>query len=358
VKLSNIPIKCSPEGVNSLLLEKWGIGLFRFAQVFAVSPVDQFLKRTEYPFSSHEIKEIRRNLRAMGDDILKRGRSIFRITGRLKEPPTSEISDDELIKLMKLEKFFKEYVRGHRVGLRYIEKVTLQGRRGSGINKRTIIALGWGNMISESGRRIDWRMLGSLYDWLWEKLAPYGFYTDLEPPSGLEEDLRRQYNRYRWPGGAANYIVEKSKIEESQVLEFLANFISHQFFGGQEGYFDSKISLEEFPKLFMNFFIDAFLGTREGLALFSKNQSLADPMFLFMYFRLQKMIDEGLFPGLKGMNPAGVVSSKDADWPYKTSEIDEYFRFVVSLFLDHKVDLEAPPPLIVFPDRSYFSTSL
>lgn len=355
--MNKILARFSPEDVHNLLNEKWGIGLFRFAQVFAISPVDHFLMRSNYPFNPQEIKEIRRNLRVMGEYILKRGRSIFKITGRLKEPPTSEISDDELIKLMRLEKFFKEYIRRHRVGLRYIEKVTLQGRRGSGINKRTIIALGWGNMISESGLRIDWRMLGSLYDWLWEKVAPYGFYRELEAPSGLEEDLKRQYNRYRWPGGAVNYIVEKSKIEESQVLEFLSNFISHQFFGGQEVYFESKISLDEFPNLFMNFFVDAYLGAREGLTLFSKDQSLADPMFLFLYFRLQKMIGEGLFPGLKGMNPAGVVSSKDADWPYKASEIDEHFKVVVSLFLDHKVDLGAPPPLIVFLDRSYFSTS-
>jgi hypothetical protein len=355
--LDKIPLEDTPKAVNIRLLDKLGISLFKFAQVFAVSPVDQFLMRSDYPFNPQEIKEIRLNLRAMGDYILKRGRSIFKITGRLKEPPTSEISDDELIKLMWLEKFFKEYVRRHRVGLRYIEKVTLHGRRGSGINRRTIIALGWGNMISESGRRIDWKMLSSLYDWLWEKVAPYGFYRYLEAPSGLEEDLKRQYNRYRWPGGAVNYIVEKSKIEESQVLEFLSNFISHQFFGGQEGYFESKISMDEFPKLFMNFLVDAFLGAREGLALFSRNQSLADPMFLFMYFRLQKMVDEGLYPDLKGINPAGIVSSKDTDWPYKASEIDELFRVVVSLFLDHKVDLEAPPPLIVFPDRSYFSTS-
>jgi len=354
----SIPNKYSPADVNSLLLDKWGISLFRVAQVFAVSPVDQFLMRSDYPFNPQEIKEIRRNLKAMGGYILKRGRSIFKIIGRLKEPPTSEISDDELIKLMRLEGFFKKYVRGHRVGLRYIEKVTLQGRRGSGINKRTIIALGWGNMISESGRRIDWRMLGSLYDWLWEKLAPYGFYRDLEPPSGLEEDLRRQYNRYRWPGGAADYLIEKTKIKESQVFEFMAKFITHQFFGGKDEDFEGKISADEYPKLFMNFLVDSFLGSREGLTLFSKNQSLADPMFLFLYFRLQRMVDEGLFPDLAGSNPTGIVSQEGSDWPYKASEIDEYFKFAVSLFLDHKVDLGSPTPLIIFPDKSYFSTNL
>jgi len=344
--------------VNKVLIDNWGIGLFRFAQVFAVSPVDQFLMRSDYPFSPQEIREIRRNLKALGNDILKRGRSIFKITGRLKEPPTSEISDEELIKLMKLEKFFGEYVRRHRVGLRYIEKVTLHGKRGSGINRRTIIALGWGNMISEGGRRIDWMMLGSLYDWFCEKLSPYKFYKDLEPPSGLAEDLRRQFNRHRWPGGAANYLIEKTKIKESQVLEFMARFVTHQFFGGQDEELEGRISAEEIPKLFMNFLVDAFLGSREGLTIFSKNQSIADPMFLFLYFRLQKMVDDGLFPELEGKNPAGVVSQEGSDWPYKASKIDEYFRFAVSLLLDHKADLGSPPPLIVFPDKSYFSPTL
>jgi hypothetical protein len=174
----------------------------------------------------------------------------------------------------------------------------------------------------------------------------------------LEEDLRRQYNRYRWPGGAAEYLIEKTKIKESQVFEFMAKFITHQFFGSKEGDFEGKISANEFPKLFMNFLVDSFLGSREGLTLFSKNQSLADPMFLFLYFRLQKMVDEGLFPDLAGSNPAGIVSQEGSDWPYKASEIDEYFKFAVSIFLDHKVDLGSPPPLIIFPDKSYFSPNL
>lgn len=346
----------APQKVNTLLVDKWGIGLFRFAQVFAVSPVDQFLMRTNYPFSHQEIKAIKRNLKKMGDDLLKRGRLILKITERLKQTPVKETSDEELIKHMRLERFFKEYIRRHRIALRYLEKVSLQGKRGSGINKRTIIALGWGNLISESSHRIDWKTLGNLYDWLWERVAPYEFYKELKAPSGLEEDLRHQYNRYRWPGGTINFLVEKLKIPENQVFEFILNFILHQFFGGKEIYFKGKITADEFPKLFLNFLIDAFLGSREGLTLFSKNQSLADPMFLFLYFRLQKMVGEDLFPNLKGKNPPGVIFSKDADWPYKASEIDEYFNVAINLFLDHKVELGNPPPLIIFPDKSSFST--
>ena len=355
MKLSRIPNNCSPEGVNNILLDKWGIRLFRFAQVFAVSPVDSVLMKSDYPISSQEIRAVRRSLKKMGKDLLKRGRFILNIMNKLWESP-KESSDDELIKHMRLEEFFTHYVHRHRVGLIYLEKVTFQGRRGSRINRKSIIALGWGNMISERGHRIDWRMLGSLYDWLWEKVAPYGFYKELEPTSCLEEDLRHQYNRHRWPGGAANFIYGKLGIKEEEILEFVNNFLLNQIFGDKEDYFEGKISPREFPKLFMNFFVDSF-GSQESLTLFSKDQSLVDALFLLFYFRLTKMVGEGLFPCLKGKVPEGLISLEGGDWPYRGTEIDDYFVRAINLYIDNNVDLANPTPLIVFPDKSYFSSS-
>lgn len=73
--------------VNNLLVDKWGISLFKFAQVFAVSPVELFLRMSDYPFTVQEIRSIKRNLRKMQNDILKRGRYILKITDKLKGLP-------------------------------------------------------------------------------------------------------------------------------------------------------------------------------------------------------------------------------------------------------------------------------
>lgn len=344
--------------VNKLLMGKWEISLFKFAQVFAVCPVEQLLQRTEYPFSYQEISAIKRNLNKMRADLLKRGRFILNITNRLSPPPIKSISDDELIKHMRLERFFKEYIHRLEIGVRYIETICLFGKRGREMNKKTIIALGWGNLVSERRRRIDWEMLGDLYEWFWERLSPYEFYNKLKPSSGIAEDLRALYNRHRWVGGAKNYVNEHMKIRKNEIFQFWSNFILQKFVGGKEDYLTSKLPLTwtEFPKFFMNIMIDAYLGTREGLTLFSKDQSLADPLFLFTYIWLE-MEGKSIYPELGGKIPFGIKLSPDAEMPYQRSDIGDYFNYAIKLFLEHKVDLMNPPPLIIFPDKSPFSTA-
>jgi hypothetical protein len=349
----------APKDVNDLLLNKWGISLFRFAQVFAVSPVDQFLMRTDYPFSRQEIKAIRRNLKKMGDDLLERGRFVLRMTQRLGESPIKELSDDQLIKHMGLGEFFNDYIRRHRVALRYCEKVSLQGKRGSSINKKTIIAIGWGNLVSEEDRRINWKLLAQLYDWLWAQVASHKFYNELRPPDSLEEYLRKQYDRYRWAGGVADFIYKKLKVKKTEAFAFFTNFILHQFFGGKEDYLKGKlpISPDQFPKLFQNVIIYAYLAAHEGLTLLSKDQSLADPDFLWLYFRLIRLADENFSFNIGEEILSELGLSKDAPWPFKSSEIGEYIDLAIKIFLDNKVDLRSPRPLIIFPNKSHFPTS-
>jgi hypothetical protein len=349
----------TPQKVNNLLVARWGISLFKFAQVFAVSPVELFLQKTDYPFNYQEIKAIKHNLYKMRDDLLKRGRFILKITQRLKESPFKEMSDDELIKHMRLERFFKEYIHRHEIAMRYAEKICLQGKRGGGINKKSIIAVGWGNLVSEKSRRIDWEMLGDLYDWFWERVAPYKFYNKLKPSYGIVEDLRLQYNRHRWAGGAGNFLFDKLKIKKSEVTEFSSNFLFNQFIGGKENYLMDMLPItwDKFPKFFMNIIIDFSLTLFDGLALFSKDQSFADQGFLFLYIWQQKMAAKSIGPDLNKKSPSEVEIFKGAEIPYGASEIGDYFNYAIKLFLDHKVDLGNPPPLIIFPDKSYFSTS-
>jgi len=348
-----------PERVNDLLLDKWGISLFKFAQVFAVSPADQFLIETSFPFSHREIKAMRRNLNKMGDDLMKRGRFILKFMERLGASSPEETSDDELIKHMKLESFFDEYIHGHMKALRYYEIISLQGKRGRGINKKSIIALGWGNLISEKGHRIEWKLLSDLYDWLRNRVGSSEFYRELDAPSGLAEDLRRDYCRYHWPGGAANFISEKIGIEASEFVAFIVKFIFQPFFRGREDYFIDKLAVTgtELRMLYMNVIVDKILGSHEGLTLFSKDQSLADGRFLCLHFWLQKKANQDGFPNPRREIMPGLEVSQYAKLPFKTSAIGELFDFAIKVYLDNNLDLRNPKPLIIFPDESYFPTS-
>lgn len=347
----------SPKNVNAILMDKWRISLFRFAQVFAVSPADLILLRNDYPFSVKEISAIRRNLKAMQDDLLHRGRLILEITNKVRESPRKNMSNEDLIKHMRLERFFNEYIHNHEEAASYASRMSLQGKRGGGINRKSIIAVGWGNLISGKSRRMDWQMLGDLYYWFWRKVSDYGFYESLKPSEGIEEYLRHQYIRYRWTRGE---VLEKSGLKNLRAAFGLVSvLLSHQFKRGQEEYLRNKLSISEseFPKFFMNFFIDYFLAGLEGLTIFSRDQAIADPGYKFLDVRLQKPVgSKSVAHFLKWMFPQGISDLEGQELPYRSSEISEYLSYAADLFVGHGISLKRPVPLIIFPDRSFFST--
>ena len=159
-----------------------------------------------------KLSAIKRNLKAMQDDLIYRGRLILGITNKLWESPRKSMSDEDLIKHMRLERFFKEYIHNHEEAISYASKMSLQGKRGGGINHKSIIAVGWGNLISGKSRRMDWQMLGDLYYWFWGKVCDYSFYNKLKPSEGIEEYLRHQYIRYRWTRGE---VLEKAGLKNT-----------------------------------------------------------------------------------------------------------------------------------------------
>ncbi len=224
-----------PQVVNNVLINEWGISLFRFAQVFAVSPLDLILQKNSYPFSGREIREIKRLTGKMKADLLKGGRQIRKITKILWDVPEELLSDKELLKEMHLEEFIDKYIHRFDVAIRYIEKISFQGGRGVGLNKKSIIAVGWGFLVSQERRRIDWKLLSELYEWFWDRVSRNKHYADLKPVSGLEEYLRHQYNVHRWPGGAFVYLCTNLKIsKEEEVLPFLTNLYVQRTVGGKE----------------------------------------------------------------------------------------------------------------------------
>lgn len=348
----------APRVVNDVLMKEWGVSLFKFAQVFAVSPADQILLRSNYPFSSRELRAIKRNLAAMQNCLLTRGRSISEITNRIMDPPNKVTSDEELIKRMRLEGFFEKFVHGHEKAIRYATKISLQGKRGGAINQKSIIALGWGNLISCKSRRMDWKTLGDLYYWLWEKVAGHKFYRPIKPSDGIEEYLRHQYIRHRW---TQEGVLENAGLKGiGSVIKFLGTLLSHQFMGDHEDYLENKLALprSRFPKFFMNLFIETVLAGREGLTLFSPNQSLADSGYKFLDLEQGKRVgNRMIYRALAWMIPDESEFSKRQELPYKDTEISEYLRYAANLYTEHGISLKRPAPLIIFPDRSFFSTS-
>jgi len=336
-------IDLAAEELNNRLKEKWGISLFKFAQVFAVSPIEIFFQRSSYPFSDKDIREIKHTLKKMEDSLLKGARSIRKITDKLEEKPAKKVSDAELMKEMRLDGFLNEYVHKYE-RLIHFEKAWLLGKPGVGMNKKSIVAVGWGNLVSEGNRRIDWKELARLYEWFWERVGPYDFYAEMEPPPGLEEYLKHQYHDHRWVSGAINYVAEKLRIPKNEFETFVHNIFIQRMAGGKEDYLKDKLGLPEdqFARLFKNLIIDAYLASVEGVTLLAPDQSYADPFFIAMQVWLAKSKNENLFPS--------------AEMPYKGTQIEDYIQFALKLYSDHNVALAELPPLIIFPNRSHFGT--
>ena len=355
-RASQISVTDSPKEVNELLVTKSGVSLFKFAQVFAVSPADLILLRNDYPFNSREISIIKKNLIAMRKTLLDRGRVILSITDKLWEAPRS-LTESELIKHMRLEEFFADYMPRHEDLVRYASKMSLQGKRGSAINQKSIISLGWGNLVASKGRRIDWQTLGDLYYWFWERVSTYESYEKLRPSEGIEEYLRHQYVRYRW---RRKDVLERASKNIRTVFNLISALMSHQFMGNQKEYIREKLNLteSEFPAFFMNFIVDYFLSGREGLTIFSRNQAIADPLYLFMKVRLGKSFAKSpLVRFLSWMFPKGPPSPEGQELPFRSTEIREYFDVAASIYAKNGISVRRPVPLIVFPDRSFFSVS-
>jgi len=356
--LNIIQPKDSPRKAHELLMDKWGISLFKFAQVFAVSPIELFLQKSSYPFSNKEMKEVKRTLKKMQDCLFIGGRHIREIINKPLKLPVNEISNDELVKEMQLQEFVKKYVHKYEMLTRYVEKTSLHGKIGVGLNKKTIVAVGWGNLISQGKRRIDWKLLGYLYEWFWYKVFSYKYYAEWKPVFGLEEHLRHQYSVHRWAGGAGEYVCSKLKMSESEVQTFMTNLFVQRLVGGKEDYFRDKLPMSEtkFQRLFLNLLIDAYLAEVDGLTLFSKNQSFADPWFLFMFIWLGKAVANISLPDEVKERLAATMLLDGAELPYENTQFGDFMKIALNYYLDHKADFSELPPLIVFPDKSCFST--
>lgn len=347
--MSKIFLKQSPKEVNDLLLNKWGISLFKFAQVFAVSPMDSFLQKNR-AITFREIKELKETLKNMRKDILKKTRHIDTVLSG------ESITDSDLKKDKVISNFLFGYIRMREFSIALLEIFGEVGKRGTGLNKKSIIALGWGNLIFRAGRPIDWQELGRLYFWLWEKIKDYDAYREWTPTDGIEDYLKVQYHRYRFVGSVEDYAIDHSLIPESlDKDEDLVSWLKLILMNSTNG----KIPDREITRVVRNITTDWLLADSEGLTIFSPSGSFADQAFVYIYSLLRDKVNKKLLPPPFKLSPLFEGLSEDLKaLPRGETEIDDYFLYAANIYLDKKADLKKLPPMIIFPDRTYFCPGL
>jgi len=345
-----------PQKVNKLLMDKWGISLFKFAQIFAVSPTDIYIQKGNKPFNSEELRELKNSLIKMWKQVLNRARHIEQMFSKAGGLPSRAFSDYELVKEEGLDALYHQYILPRELLAFYVEKTRQLGKRGIGLCKKSIIAVGWGNLVANKGYRIDWKLLGDLYFWFWEKINTYKSYKEWAPTEGIEDYLKVQYHRHRLACGLDNYLMNIDQLldykDEKQNLQFWRRLI---LFKWAEG----KIADNEVRRLLLNIITDLFLAANEGLTIFSPTEAFADPNF--GYLRLWAKSKKGieLFPvNAEWVRLAETVYKVGTELPKEGTEIGENFLYAVSLYLDNKADMNNLPPMIIFPNRSYFSPCL
>lgn len=349
----------SPKEVNDRLLDRFGISLFRFAQAFAVSPLDEALQKHKYPFSLKEIRAAHRSMVKVWDDIMEDARHFSNFIDKLKGLPSHDFSMEEFIKKKGIRDFRIKYFFP-RLWIILFFELDRGARQGIGLNKKSIIALGWCNQIANNGCKIDWRLLGDLYEWLWQKVAPYEYYKEWEPGPGIEDYLKNQFHRYRWVGDTDKYLGDLDPFTEDKLVEFVFQLLLYRWWDFKDKYPIDKLPItnKELPRFIRNFIINFFLGRSEGASIFSKSGSLADPNFSYLYFSLRKIAASDRLPSAAGIIPPILqVLANINEMPYEGSELGDYIHYAATLYIDKKADLKNLPPMIIFPDRSYFSTA-
>ena len=347
----------SPQAVNKALLNTWNTSLFTFAQVFAICPTDLYLQKRYEPFNFREIKEIRTALEKMRKDVLKGARKIESLMNKSKSFSAEDLTEDELVKDKAIKDFFDKYILVRQLVTFFFEKICQLGRRGVGLNKKSIIALGWGNLASKGGRRIDWQMLGDLYFWFWERIKVFEHYREWSPVDGIEDYLKIQFHRHKFKGSLEDYIVDNMPIaepgHEKEGWQFILRLLMYKWA-------DGKVPEREIPGLILNIITGWFLAGNEGLTIFSPSGSFTDPFFNYMNLWLdndtaQKEISRVSSEWLRLM---GTAYPTDKELPGAGPEVVSYFGYASELYLANESDSGRIAPMIIFPDRSYFMAAI
>lgn len=354
--MKRIPAETAPDAFDSLLQDKWGISLFRFAQVFAIAPVDHFVQRSNTPLTYREVTEIRTALKKMVNGILRGTRKIDEIMYRAGGRAIPDISDAEIFNDKAIRAFYVGYIAPREIIAAYFERTQQLGKKGTGLNKKSIIAVGWGNLVSNSGNRIDWKILGDLYFWLWERIRQLCTYKEWAPSDGIEDYLKIQYHRHRFKGSLEEFVAENIPLlgegQEKEDFGFIRNLILYKWA-------DNKIADKQVLSLILNISLDWVIASRDGLTIFSPVGSFADPTFGYLYTWLKARAGRRIIAPPPFELPAFArTPSVDQEPPFQGTALGEYFLYAADLFLAKKKEPIKPDPIILFPDRSFYCPSL
>ena len=353
---AHIQARDLPQKVNSLLVDRWGISLFRFAQVFAVAPVDHFVQRRAKPLTYREVTEIKAALRKMVDGILRGTRKIDRILDRAGGKPLRDISDAEILSDKAIRAFYVEYIAPREILAAYFERTQQLGKKGTGLNKKSIIAVGWGTLVAKSGNRIDWKLLGDLYFWLWGRLSHFSSYREWAPSDGIEDYLKIQYHRHRFKGSLEEFVAENipwlGEGHEKEDFDFIKNLILYKWA-------DNKITDKQVLSLVLNISLDWIIASQDGLTIFSPGGSFADPTFGHLYSWLRARADHKILAPPPFELPSFAKTHLiDREPPFQGTALGDYFLYAADLFLTRKKEPIKPDPIIVFPDQSFYCPGL
>jgi hypothetical protein len=291
-------IDLSPREVNELLLDKWNISLFKFARVFAHGAGDWASDIEKCTITRQKALSVSKPLSALRKHILKTmidiQKSVFFGLDMYK-------SEDEIIDACELRPFF-DYLSSIDRGPEY----KFAGKRGARLKKRNYIAASWGILIEKNGGGIDWSLLADLYDWFWMKLKDFSYYKPLAP----KDDPPRQF-------GTA--------------------FSRH--------------------KRNRNCQISAEFGMDEKLTIFCTTGTSCARSYNYVYYLLKTEYNKSIVSPLYQASSRYLGKSHGATPGTRAEEMKLYYVYAIELYLKSGVDLRELPPLIIFPDKSYFSTA-
>lgn len=282
---TQIPVERSPKEVDIILKDVFGIGLFKFAQVFAVCPAHMFIQKRDSPFNTQEINQIRSALQKTWKALLENAGHVEALFGNFRKGPAKVSPEDELLNEKAFSDFYVQYLLPRDYLLYFLEKTHQLGKKGSGINKKTIIALGWANLVSRNCPTVNWYALSELYFWFWERIRPYKFYREWRPPEGIEDYFKTQFYRYRLADGLETYIAKNIQVADIQDItgayDFCLKLIMYKWSEGQ-------IPEVDIPRVVLNLVTDWYLAANDGVTIFSPSESFADPFFGYLGLWLKK----------------------------------------------------------------------
>lgn len=281
----------SADKVNELLQTTWHLNLFRFAQILATC-ASGWLQRPEMlNLTKAKLKRQRKLLIALKKYILKRLEEIDSVTFFVDK----NLPEEELINQYKLTDFFERYFNPLMAQTNAMLGAH-KPKQGAHIAKRSVLAASWGSLIYKHGQKMNWALLADLYEWFWERLRTSPYYRAIKPPDDLVSYLAVQYHRHK-----------KNP--------------------------DSIYCVETY-------------GQQEFLTILASKGSFVDRNFAYV---------DDILINLHGKKRVPQNLSWEHELAFEGNDLADFLFFSASLYTKRRISNVHQYPLIIFPDRSWYS---